>query len=183
MRENGVYRVNSGVKGLRSLKYIAMAVALAAPLAQASGIAIVNSQKALLESSPAKAYAKKSEEKFSTQVKNLQKVEKEYRDMAAKLERDGATMSEAERNKVQLELRRKQEDFQFQARSLQQEKAQADQVELDRIRPKLEQAISAVAEEGGFDVIVEQATVRYAKPGLDVTGKVIEKLNTLSKTK
>ncbi|WP_281647924.1 OmpH family outer membrane protein [Parendozoicomonas sp. Alg238-R29] len=175
--------MNAGVKGLRSLKYIAMAAVLAAPLAQAGGIAVVNSQKALLESSPARAYAKVSEEKFSTQVKNLQKVEAEYREMASKLERDGATMSEAERSKVQLELRRKQEDFQYQARSLQQEKAQADQAELDRIRPKLEQAISAVAEAGGYDVIVEEATVRYSKPGLNITSKVIEKLNGLAKAK
>ncbi len=176
---NGLSSLNTGLKA--SVRTAVVALALIAPLAQAAGIAVVNSQKALLESSPAKTYAQKSETKFSTQVKSLQKVEGEYKQLAQKLERDGATMSEAERSKVQLELRRKQEDFQFQAQSLQQEKARADQAELDRIRPKLEQAIAAVAADGGYDVVVEDATVRFSKPGLDITPKVIEKLNILAK--
>ena len=176
---NGLRSLNTGFKA--SVKTAVVALALVAPLAQAAGIAVVNSQKALLESSPAKVYAQKSEDKFSAQVKNLQKVEGEYQELAKKLERDGATMNDAARSKIQVELRRKQEDFQFQAQSLQQEKARADQAELDRIRPKLEQAIAAVAADGGYDVVVEDATVRFAKSGLDITPKVIEKLNTLAK--
>ncbi len=163
------------------LKAAVVALVMVAPLAQAGGIAIINSQRALLESSPGKVYAQKSEEKFSVQLKALQKVEKEFNSLSAKLERDGATMSEAERSKVQLELRRKQEDFQVQARNLQQEKVKSDQAELERLRPKLEQAIEAVAKAGDYDVVVEEGTVRYAKPGLDVTIKVIEKLNSLAK--
>ncbi|MTI14252.1 OmpH family outer membrane protein [Sansalvadorimonas verongulae] len=166
---------------MRSLKVIAMAAILATPLAQASGIAIVNSQKALQESAPAKAFEQKSQEKFSVQVESLKTAEASFKKQVADFERDKATMSDAEQSKMQLELRRKQEDLQYQGRALQQEVAQAQQAEINRLAPKLEQAISAVAESGGYDVIIEQATVRYAKPGLDITGKVIEKLNALAK--
>ncbi|CAM3689036.1 OmpH family outer membrane protein [Parendozoicomonas haliclonae] len=163
------------------LKAAVVALALAAPLSHAAGMAVVNMQKALAESAPAKAFMKKSQEKFSTQRNNLKKLEDEIRTSITNYERDAATMSEAERSKVQVEIRRKQEDYQYQGRALEQEMAQAEQAELSRLGPKLQQAIASVAEQGGYEVVVDARTVSYVKPGLDVTAKVIEKLNTLAK--
>ncbi len=163
------------------LTALVMAATLAAPLSHAGGIAVIDSQKVLEESVPAKAFEKKSQKKYSPQINALKKLEEDIRDAVTKFERDAATMSESERTKKQLDVRRKQEDYQFQRRSLEQEIAQAQQAELQRLMPKLEQAVTSVAKSGNYDVIIEARAASYTKPGLDVTAKVIDKLNALTK--
>ena len=168
---------------LRSIKYALLAMILVAPLSQAAApnrVAVVNSQMALLESAAAKQYAKVSEQQFGEQIKKLKGLETQYQTLMGKLEKEGPTMSEAERTKLQLEMRRKKEDWEYQARQLQAEKTEADQKELAKLQPQLEEAIQAVAKSGGYDVVIERAAARFVKPENDVTRKVIDKLNRLT---
>ena len=163
------------------IQVITMAFALVAPLSQAAGVAVFNPQKALEESAPAKAFEKTSKAKFSGQIDRLKKLETQIRTSVTNFERDSATMSEAARTKKQMEIRRKQEDYQIQRRDLEVQIAQAQQKELQRLAPKLRQAVDSVAKAGGYDVVVESRGISYVKPGLDITAKVITKLNALAK--
>ena len=168
---------------LRSIKYALLAMILVAPLSQAAApnrVAVVNSQMALLESAAAKQYAKVSEQQFGEQINKLKGLESQYKTLMGKLEKEGPMMSEAERTKLQLEMRRKKEDWEYQARQLQVEKNEADQKELAKLQPQLEEAIQAVAKSEGYDVVIERAAARFVKPENDVTRKVIDKLNRLT---
>lgn len=167
----------------RSVKYAVLAMLLVAPLSQAaeaSRVAVVNSQMALLESVAAKRYAQESEKQFGAQVKKLKALEQEVKSLGQKLDKDGLTMSEAERTKLQMEIRRKREDWEYQAGQLQSAKNDADQKELARLQPKLEEAIQAIASSEGFDLVLERGTARFVKPENDLTRKVIDQLNKLT---
>lgn len=147
----------------------------------ASGrIAVVNSQMALLESTAARQYARVSERQFGEQVKMLKELESQYKTLVSKLEKDGLVLSEAERTKLQTEMRRKKDDWEYQARQLQIEKNEADQKELAKLQPQLEEAIRAVAETEGYDIVIERAATRFVKLENDVTRKVIDRLNRLT---
>ena len=168
---------------LRSIKFALLAMILVAPLSQAAApnrVAVVNSQMALLESAAAKQYAKVSEQQFGEQINKLKGLETQYQSLMGKLEKDGPTMSEAERTKLQLEMRRKKEDWEYQARQLQAEKNEADQRELAKLQPQLEEAIQAVAKSEGYDVVIDRRVAHFVKPENDVTRKVIDKLNRLT---
>ena len=164
-----------------TLRVVAVAFALAVPFSQAAGVAVFNPQKALEESAPAKAFEKKSKARFSGQIDKLKRLETQIRSAVTSFERGAATMSDAERSKKQMDLRRKQEDYQMQRRDLEIQIAEAQQKELQRLAPKLRQAVDMIARQGGYDVVLESQAVTYAKPGLDITAKVIAKLNTLAK--
>lgn len=172
-----------GVFLLRSIKYAVFAIVMMAPLVHATTsnrVGVVNSQMVLLESAAAKQYTQASESQFGGQIKKLKDLESQYKILTGQLEKDGATMSEAERTKVQLDLRRKKEDWEYQASQLQAEKTKADQVELARLQPQLEEAVQAVAKSEGYDLVLERATARYVKPENDLTRKVIDKLNRMT---
>ena len=163
------------------LQVITVAFALAAPLSHAASIAVFNPQKALEESAPAKAFEKSSKAKFSGQIEKLRKLETQIRNSVTQFERNSATMSEANRTKKQMEIRRNQEDYQIQRRDLEMQIAQAQQKELQRLAPKLREALDSVSKAGGYDVVLEAQGISYAKPGFDITAKVITKLNALAK--
>ncbi|MCK5894760.1 MAG: OmpH family outer membrane protein [Endozoicomonadaceae bacterium] len=167
---------------LRHIQYAVFAMVLAAPLvnAETSGrIGVVNSQMAMLESVAAKQYAQISEKQFGEQIKKLKRLESQYKALSAQLEKDGLTMSEAGRAKVQLEMRRKKEDWDYQANQVKAEKAEADHAELAKLQPQLEEAIQAVAKSEGYDLVFERAAARFVQPDNDLTLKVIDKMNRL----
>ncbi|MCY4473148.1 MAG: OmpH family outer membrane protein [Kistimonas sp.] len=152
-----------------------------APLAQAAGLAVVDSRKVLQESIPAKAYAKNSEEGFRKRINKIKDLEAEVKKQEEKLKRDGLTMSELDKSMAGLDLRHKEETIRFLSQLLSRDKANADRAELERLSPVLDKAIQEVAVAAGYDLVVEKEAVRFSRSGVDITGKVIEKLNHLAK--
>ncbi|RDH45021.1 OmpH family outer membrane protein [Zooshikella ganghwensis] len=162
-------------------KIIGISLALlVAPLASAEmKIAVINYQKAMLESDQAKRYAKQAEAKFGGKVKTLRALEAEAKSLNQKLQKDGSAMSDSERTKLQLQLKRKAEDFQVQSKELQIEKNKADRDQIKSLKPKLDSAIAQVAKAGGYEIVLEKSAAYYVDAKHDITNKVILKLNQM----
>lgn len=142
-------------------------------------IGVVDSEMAIMESDAAKRYAKESEVAFAPRIKNLNALQAEIRQMEESLQKDGPVLSQAQVETRQLAIQRKVQDLQLQDRQLRTDKATADQTELEKLRPKLKDAMDKVAKDQNFDVIVERQVVHFVKPEFDVTRKVIEILNKM----
>lgn len=164
---------------MKSIKLAFVALLLLSPLAQAQKIAVVDSEMAVLESDAAKKYAKEAEKMFAPKIKQLKALQEEIRVMEQKLQKDGPTLTEGQRESRQVQIKRKFEDLQLQDRQLRSEKARSDQTELGKLRPKLEKAIEEVSKEQDYDLVLERGAARFVKPGLDITRKVIERMNKL----
>ena len=146
-------------------------------------IAVVNSQMALLESEPAKVYAERTESKFSAQLKRLKNLQDDFEKLSEKYDKDALTLSESERNKIQLEMRRKKEDWELQANQLRAERNELDQKEFEKLQPLLIQAVEQVAKSDKYDMVLERASVRFVTSDHDITRKVIDALNKLAEGK
>ncbi|MCG8531009.1 MAG: OmpH family outer membrane protein [Desulfovibrionales bacterium] len=177
------YWIFAGVNGLRSLKCILLSLVLVSPLVQAAGIAVINANKVIDESAAAQAFNQELTKQFSKQRSELAKLESSFQELGQKLERDGAMMSESERAKIELEMRQLQETYRVQGTLLQRAEADARRKELNRLAPVLREAVDTVAKAGGYDYVLESGAVHYAKPGTDITGKVIEQINKLTSKK
>ncbi|WP_257255298.1 MULTISPECIES: OmpH family outer membrane protein [unclassified Endozoicomonas] len=164
---------------MKSIKLAFVALLLLSPLAQAQKIAVVDSEMAVLESDAAKKYAKEAEKTFAPKIKKLKALQDELRALEQKLQKDGPTLTEGQRESRQVEIKRKFEDLQLQDRQLRSEKARSDQTELGKLRPKLEKAIEEVSKEQDYDLVLERGAARFVKPGFDITRKVIERMNKL----
>ena len=159
-----------------------VALCLLAPLAQAADgmrIAVIDSEMAVTESEAAKRYAKESEAKFAPRIKNLNALQADIRQMEEKLQKDGPVLSPSELESRQLEIRRKFEDLQRLDQQLRMDKGQADQAELEKLRPKMDEAIRKVSEAQKFDIVLERRAAYYVKPEFDITRQVIDAVNKM----
>lgn len=154
-------------------------MALASVPAVAQSIAVLDYQMALLESEAAKRYSVDAEKKFGNQLQRLQNLEAEAKRLQERMQRDGEKLAQSELEKLELEFRQKAREFQTQSRELNESKAQSDRQMLEQLKPKLDSAVEEVIKAGNYDLVIDRAAVVDAKPNLDITRQVIERLNSM----
>ncbi len=154
-------------------------MAFASVPAAAQSIAVLDYQMALLESEAAKRYSVDAEKKFGSQLQRLQNLEAEAKRLQERMQRDGEKLAQSELEKIELEFRQKAREFQTQSRELNEAKAQSDRQMLEQLKPKLDSAVEAVIKAGNYDLVIDRAAVVEAKPNLDITRQVIERLNSM----
>ena len=140
-------------------------------------IAVLNYQMALLESDAAKKYAVDAEKKFGPQLTKLKNLETDAKRIQDRLMKDGERMQQAELERLELEFKQKARDFQSQSNDLNEAKASADREMLDKLKPKLDKAVEDVLKGGNYDIVLERGSVVDVKPQLDITLRVIERMN------
>jgi outer membrane protein len=162
---------------LQWLSAAALLVAAASPaLAQELKIGYVNSDKVLREATPAKAAQAKLEAEFSKRDKDLNDVAAKLKAAADKLEKDGPTLSESERNRRQRELVESDRDLQRKRREFQEDLNQRRNEELASVVERANRVIKQIFDAEKYDLILQE--VVFASGRVDITDKVIRILNT-----
>jgi len=160
-----------------------LTASLLAPLATAVAaelnIAVLDYQQALLESDAAKRYAVDSEKRFGPQLEKLKKLESEAERLQKRLVNEGDKLTQADRERLDLEFRQKARDLQTQTNELNQAKALSDREVLEKLRPNLNKAVEEVIKKGSYDLVLDRAALVDLKPSLDITKQVIERMNQL----
>lgn len=142
-------------------------------------IAVLDYQMALVESDAAKRYAVDSEKKFSPQLKRLQALETDAKRLQDRLMKDGEKMKQAELERLELEFKQKARDFQTLSQELNESKGKADNEMLQSLQPKLDKAVEEELKAGNYDLVIDRNAVVEVKPKLDITLRVIERLNKM----
>lgn len=149
--------------------------------AQDLKIGYVNSERVLRESAPAKAAQSKLEAEFGRREKELNDAAVRLKTAADKLEKEGPTQSEAEKNRRQRELVDQDRDLQRKRREFQEDLNQRKNEELSTVVERANRAIRQIFESEKYDVILQE--VVFAGPRIDITDKVIRVLNAQATTK
>lgn len=140
-------------------------------------IAVLDYQMALLDSDAAKKYAVDSEKKFAPQLNRLKALENDAKKLQDRLMKDGEKMPQAEFERLELELKQKARDFQVQSQELNEAKATSDNEILQTLKPRLDKAVEEVIKAGNYDLVLDRDAVIDMKPQLDITLRVIERMN------
>jgi outer membrane protein len=156
---------------------VALVLAAAPVLAQELKIGYVNSEKVLRDAAPAKAAQTKLETEFGRREKELNDQAARLKTAADKLDKDGPTLSEADRNRRQRELVEQDRDLQRKRREFQEDLNQRKNEELASIVERANRAIRQIFEAEKFDLILQDQAVVMAGPRVDITDKVIRVLN------
>ena len=160
-------------KGLAALAAAAM---LSVPAwAQDLKIGYVNSERVLREAAPAKAAQVKLEAEFGRREKELQDAAAKLKAAADKLDKDGPTLSEAERGRRQRELVEQDRDLQRKRREFQEDLNVRKNEELSQVVERANRAIRQIFDQEKYDLILQE--VVFAGPRVDITDKVIKALN------
>jgi len=160
------------------LPAIAVAALLAAaPLAHAQElkVGVVNSDRILRDSQPARAAMQKLEAEFSKRDKELQEMGARLKTSAERFEKDGPVMSESDRVRRQRELAEMDREFQRKQREFREDFNQRRNEELQGLLERTNRIIRQIAEQEKFDLIVQEAV--YFNPRIDMTERVLRALN------
>jgi outer membrane protein len=154
-----------------------MLLLVAGPVAAELKIAVLDTQRALMESEEAQSLLAKAAEDLRAEESSLKALGEEIVSIQDKLQTDGEVMSASEQRKLQKDIEDKQIDYQFRANKLQKEVNDRRQEILQQLVPKMNAVMEDLIGVEGYDMIMERGSLRYVNPKHDITRKVTEKLN------
>ncbi|MBY0341551.1 MAG: OmpH family outer membrane protein [Rhodocyclaceae bacterium] len=147
-----------------------------APYAAAEGkLGFINLQRVSNDAPQAQRAMKKIKAEFEKRDQELQKLSKQLQTMQEKLEKDGLTMSEADRRLREREFSDLNRDFQRKQREFREDLSVRQNEELATLYEAVNKVIRKIAETEKYDLIVQEAV--YYSPAIDITPKVIKALS------
>jgi len=152
-----------------------LAGAASAAPAQELKIGYVNSDRVLREAVPAKAAQTKLEAEFSKREKDLTEIGNKLKAAGDKLDKDGPTLAESERNRRQRDLIEQDREFQRKRREFQEDLSQRKNEELAAVVERANRVIKQIFETEKYDLVLQEAV--FAGSRVDITEKVIKALN------
>jgi outer membrane protein len=154
-------------------------VLLALGAAAASGaelkIGVVNTQRLMNDAPQAKAAIEIIRTEFAPKEREMQTTGAALKAREEKLAKDQATMTEAQRQAAEKELRDGYRDLQRMQAEIQDDLNARRNEELSKLNRALVEEVNAFAKAQGFDLILADG-VLYATNALDVTGAILTSL-------
>jgi outer membrane protein len=156
---------------------LATLLALAAGFATAADykIGFVNTERLFREAAPAKRAQQKLEKEFAQRDAELGKLTRQVRELQALLDKDSATMAEADRRAKERDLANLTRDMQRAQREFREDLNLRRNEELSGIQDRANKVIQQIAEAEKFDLILQDPVV-FASQRIDITEKVIKAL-------
>jgi len=137
-------------------------------------IGVINTDRILREAAPAKEAAKKIEQEFKTRDADVTKREQEVRDLASRLDRDRATLSEADRGARQRDIESRTREIERLRRQLAEDLKARQFDEMSKIKERLDVVLTKMAKDQGYDLILQDGL--YVGRSVDITETVIKAL-------
>lgn len=164
----------------RRLPLLLALFAVGAVHAQDSGlkIGVVNVQK-MLEQMPQTQQAMAAlQEEFAPRQRDLVAMQQSLQTKQDTYKRDASVMGEAERAKLERDIREQTRDLQRADDELQEDANIRKNEVLSQLQGSLVQAVQAYARQAGYDLIV--AEYLYAGAGIDITEDVLSSIREQS---
>jgi outer membrane protein len=167
------------------LSHLAVAFALAAPLAAAAQeragatstarIAFVSTERILRDSAPAIRAQKKLESEFEKRRQELSRTQDQLKRAQDELEKNAITMSESQRRAKEQDFAGLNREFQRKEREFREDANQRRNEELGQVIDQANRVIRQIAEQEKYDIIFQEMPA-YVSPRIDITDKVMKAL-------
>ncbi len=169
------------------LSLMLMSFSTSAQAADTFKMGVVDPQAVLEKSKAGKKALEGLKEYVNTRQKLLSRDEEDLRNYEKQLKEQAAKLSDAEKKDKETQFRAKIQDYQKRAQEFNQE-LQGKQKELvDDYMKRIASATQAVAEKGGFSIVVDRGSeqtvkiVIYNKDTVDLTEQVIKEFDRVNK--
>jgi len=148
------------------------AMVLGGPAVAQTKVAVINTQRAVLETAEMKKAAADMEAKFRPQQQDIEKRTKELQQIQEKLE-NAAKLKPQEAADLQAEGQRKQRALQRLTEDLQSEVDRERADILNKGGQRMQGVVSKLAEEKGFDLVVDASNTVFFKQSMEITNEAI----------
>ncbi|MBT0585005.1 OmpH family outer membrane protein [Alteromonas oceanisediminis] len=153
---------------------------IATPAVAEQKIGIVDVQ-AIFQAMPQAAEISESiNAEFKDQIEEVTQLQRDVQFFSERLQRDAATMSEAEKNELQQKIITAREQYTAKGQPLQQTIQRRSNEERNKLLGLIKQSIDNVAAQGNYDLILNANAASFAKPDLDVSAQVLDSVSKLN---
>jgi outer membrane protein len=148
------------------------ALVLCAHLASAqTKVAVVNMQKAVFDTAEIKKADGEMQAKYKPRQDDINKINAEIEDIARQLQTGAGKLTPAAEADLRAQGQRLQRDLQYKQQDLQDAVNEDRQAILSVSSAKMTDVIKKIAEEKGFDMVVDTQSTYYFKPVMDITAE------------
>lgn len=137
-------------------------------------IGVVNTDRLFQQSSPAQKINKKLQDEFSKKDASLQQLRQQLKDLQADLEKNDATLSDADKTKKQGQIRDLNTRYQRAEREFREDLNTRQGEEMAKLQEVAIRAVRQLAETEKFDLILQGQDLAYVSPRVDVTDKILK---------
>ena len=160
---------------LRLFTFPALAVCVAGLISSTAAaqtkVGVVNFQKALLDTAELKKASVDLQNEFKPRQDQLEKVQRELADIQTQLQASQGKLSAAGEAELQARGQRRQTEAQRLTQDLQDDVTARRNTILQRSGTRMTEIVKKLAEEKGFDVVVDTQNTYFFKPVLDFTAE------------
>ena len=164
--------MNKLLKSLLALSLLTSALAVNAAELK---VGYVQVDKILQEAPQTAESGKKLEKEFGPRTQELDRMQKQIRDLQGALDKESLTLSEAAKRDKERDLSNLKIEFQRKQRELREDVNLRKNEELSVLQDRINKAVTTVSEAEGYDLVV-YGGVAYASKKVDITDKVLKAL-------
>ena len=153
-------------------------LALVATVSQAeTKIAVVDMQRAVLSSDAAKVAIEKFKVDKKADIDTLTTLETGLKEIQDNIQKNGDVLSEDERRKLKNSFEEKATTYKFHMQNFKKAEQQVLATLAQDMEPKMQEALKAIIDEKGYDLVLRPEMVIFGSPKTDITKALLEKLN------
>lgn len=140
-------------------------------------VAVLDMARALFESEIAKEVDTQFSQQTATDQQKVRDLATQAQSLQQQLQQDGEAMSDDQKQKLASDIESIGVQYQYLVQKLQQQQQQLQQQFQQAYAPNLIQAIQAVVEEDGYDLVLRAEAALHFRTAYDITSKVTARLN------
>ncbi|HYG13125.1 MAG TPA: OmpH family outer membrane protein [Methylophilaceae bacterium] len=164
--------MNKLLKSLLALALLTSAMSISAAEVK---VGYVQVDKILQDAPQTAESGKKLEKEFSPRSQELDRMQKQIKDLQTTLDKESLTLSESARRDKERDLSNIKIEFQRKQRELREDVNLRKNEELSLLQDRINKAVTTVSEAEGYDLVV-YGGVAYASKKVDITDKVLKAL-------
>lgn len=145
-------------------------------------IGVLDWQQLLAKAPQAEEAGKRLEKEFQGPKDKLINKQKEFQTKRDKMQRDKDVMSAADRAKREKELAKMEQDLRRLDEELRSEYTTRHREEMDTFIALVRGEVEKLSQEDKFDLVIPQEATLYVAERIDITDKVLERLEKVAKT-
>jgi len=150
---------------------------MAAAATAQTKVAVINLQRAVLESDEIQKASAAMEAKFKPRQQEIEKLQRDLQGIQQQLQAGAGKLTQQAEADLTAQGQRKQRDMQRMSDDLQAD-VTADRNEvLGKSSQKMSEVVKKLAEEKGYDMVVDVTNTVYFKPAMDITAEALAAYN------
>jgi len=167
----------SRIPGFRLLLVCSALCLLAKAGSAQAKVAVINLQRAVLESEEIQKVSAAMEAKYKPRQQELEKLQRDLQAIQQQLQAGAGKLTPQAEADLTAQGQRKQRDMQRMSDDLQADvNAERNDI-LGKSTQKMAEVVRKLAEEKGYDVVVDVSNTVYFKPALEITAEALAAFN------